>query len=379
MASNLRIFHRADRSVLGTWWWTLDWKLLAAFLLLISLGLIMVGTAGSAVASRINLPEHHFLFRHILYLIPALGLFFGLSFLSPRMIWRCGLILFALSLLGMLLVQLMGQEIKGARRWLNIAGFSIQPSEFAKVGFLVVSAWIFTQSRSGGQTFWRALCVPVALYIGLIALLLLQPDIGMSILTSAAFATQLFLAGIPAYAIALLAGMGVIFLFGAYLTFDHVQSRIDRFLGLEAVADTYQTDQALSAITKGGLWGVGPGHGEIKQNLPDAHADFIFAVAAEEMGLFFILLIMGIYGFILWRVWMSIQKQKEIFPVLAGGSLAALIIVQALIHMGSSLRILPAKGMTLPFLSYGGSSLLAMACAGGFLMALTRTGWRAKE
>ncbi len=262
-----------------------------------------------------------------------------------------------------------GTEIKGAQRWLSILGFSLQPSEFIKPAFIIVAAWVMALQKTKEGTPGNL--IAAGLYFLVIILLLLQPDLGMTFIVTCALAAQVFLAGFPFRLLIAFGAAGIAGLIAAYFSLDHVRSRIDRFID-PASGDTFQVDKSLEAFRSGGLLGTGPGQGTVKLSLPDAHADFIFSVAGEEFGLWFVLVIMLVFGFIILRGFNRLMDSDDIFTLLATGGLLTMFGLQALVHMGSSLHLLPAKGMTLPFISYGGSSLLSMGYAMGSVLALTR-------
>lgn len=366
---NTGMFSRADRSILGRWWWTVDRPILAAIFILMILGVMLVTTASPSVAHRIGVSEFHFVIRHIIFLIPAIGLLLGLSLLSPKMIWRIATIVLGCSILGLILVLFTGTEVKGAQRWISLFGFSIQPSEFMKPSFAVLSAWFLSRSRE--QPGFPGQWIATGLFGMIVLLLAMQPDIGMTVVTAAIFGAQICLAGFPLWIIACLLVMAAGGLFGAYFLFPHFQSRMDRFLD-PASGDNYQVGKSLEAFRQGGFGGAGPGQGEVKLSIPDAHADFIYSVAAEEMGMWFALVILGIYVFIIMRGLSRLMENDNLFAILATGGILTMFGLQSVIHMGSSVSILPAKGMTLPFISYGGSSLWAIAFAMGMLLALIR-------
>lgn len=359
--------------MLANWWWTVDRPLLVALIVLMIIGVFMVSAASPAVAQRLDLNSFHFTIRHIIFLIPAFFIMIGVSFLSPRNIWRVALCTFAGALLAMVLVLFTGAEIQGAKRWLSVFGFSLQPSEFAKPAFIIVTAWLISiqQEKSSGALRLKDYVLCGSLFGVLLCLLALQPDIGMAFVVTSVFGAQIFLAGMPLRWLTLFLGVLAVGIFFAYLTFDHVQSRFDRFFNPEQ-GDTYQIEKSLEAFRQGGLTGAGPGQGTVKLSLPDSHADFIFSVAGEELGFFFVLGIMGIYAFIVLRGFNKLMDSDHLFAILAVGGLLIQLALQAFIHMGSSLNILPTKGMTLPFISYGGSSLVSMAFAMGAVLALTR-------
>jgi len=360
---------RTDTSILGHWWWTVDRWSLGALALLLLFGALMIFAASSAVALRLDLGSYHFVQRQLMLLPLAIAVLVAASLADPRTIRRFAVVGFIAGITLLVLTLGFGSEIKGARRWLPVAGFSLQASEFIKPCFAVVAAWMFAEWRRNpafpGQ--W----ISVALYGLVVGLLLLQPDLGQTVVVTAVWFGQFFLAGLPAVLVASLVGLGVFGLIGAYFVFDHVQSRIDRFLD-PAAGDSYQVDRSLEAFANGGLMGTGPGEGEVKSFLPDAHADFVFAVAGEEFGALVCLALIALFGFLVLRGYLRLISETDLFVLLAGAGLLAQLGLQALVHMGSSLQLIPAKGMTLPFISYGGSSLLALSLGMGMMLALTR-------
>lgn len=365
----MRGLTKQDFAPLARWWWTLDRPFLGAVLALAALGLGLVMTASPAVANRIGVDHTHFIVRHMFFLVPALSLMFVFSFFSPQQVWRWATILGAVGVLGMLVTLVHGDEIKGATRWIHMFGFSIQPSEFVKPCFVIMAGWLLARQKTveGFPGFLMAL----GLYLFLCALLLSQPDFGMTFVMTMTFFAMIFLAGCPLRVIVSLAVLGFVGLVGIYFTLDHVSTRINSFLDPQS-GDSYQVDRSLEAFASGGLLGTGPGQGQIKMQIPDAHADFIFSVAAEEMGLIFLILLVALYGFIIIRGFIRLRAGNSVFAMLAGGGLLVMLGVQALIHMGSSTQLLPAKGMTLPLISYGGSSLVAIGMTFGMILALTR-------
>lgn len=363
------LFTRADQSVFGQWWWTVDRRLLAAFTALFICGMILVAAASPPVAERINLPQSHFIIRHLVFLFPAFILMVGVSFLSPRNVWRAASLVFTGSVLGVLLALLTGEEIKGAQRWLNMFGFSVQPSEFMKVSFAVVAAWFMARQKEDPGFPGNRIVIGLFAFAAL--LLLLQPDVGMTFILASIYGGLIFLAGLPLSLVLVLIVLAAASLPAAYFLFDHVRSRFDRFFD-PASGDSYQIDKAMEAFRSGGAFGTGPGQGTVKLQLPDAHSDFIFAVAGEEMGLLFVGILIMLFAFVMLRGFNRLMDCDDIFIVLATGGLLTMFGMQALVHMASSVHLIPTKGMTLPFISYGGSSLMAMALAMGFVLALTR-------
>ncbi len=360
---------RADTSTLGRWWWTVDrWTLLAVGTL-IGIGYVMMLAASPAVAERIGQSRDMFILKQVLFLALAAAIVVGVSLLSPRQIRRLALVGCAIALVLTAATMVIGVEIKGARRWIALPGLSLQPSEFLKPCFAVVAAWLISEGRRSR----RFPGMPIAICVfGLIVLLLKsQPDIGMLAVVTAVFFAQLYVAGLNLAFV----GVGIVGLcfaaVGAYTVFPHVQSRVQRFLHPDT-GDSYQVTTALEAFGNGGLLGRGPGEGRVKDVLPDAHADFVYAVAGEEFGLIVCVLIASLFAFIVLRGLLRLLKEQDLFVVLASTGLVTGFGLQAFVNMASTLHLIPTKGMTLPFVSYGGSSAMAVALGIGMLLALTR-------
>ena len=359
---------RTDTSVLGRWWWTVDRWLILALGALIFCGIILAMAASPAVASRIGVEPYHFVKRQLLLLPVAILMMFACSLLTPRQIVRVSVVGLAL-FIGLTAMTFFGAEIKGARRWVSLPGFQLQPSEFLKPLFAVVAAWLFAAQKVNGR--FPGFIAAIALYGVIVGLLIKQPDLGMAVVVSAVWFCQFFLAGLPLWLVGALGICGFAGLFGAYLWLPHVTSRINRFLD-PGSGDSYQVDRAMEAFINGGLFGRGPGEGIVKRSIPDAHADFIFAVAGEEFGLITCLLIVALFAFVVMRGFGKALQESNLFILLATTGLFVQFGLQAIINMGSSLHLMPTKGMTLPFISYGGSSLLALAVGMGMALALTR-------
>jgi cell division protein FtsW len=361
-------FSRNDTSLLARWWWTIDRWSLTSLGLLTLMGAILLIAASPAVAERIGLPSYHFVFRQFFYLIPSIFILITISLMSPTQIKQLALLIFSFAIIGLILTPIMGSEIKGAKRWIGFFGFTFQPSEFAKPAFAVLSAWLINKQLEG-QPFAGKL-FSFLLYLLIIGLLLLQPDIGMAVVISGIWVSQFFIAGLAYQWIALLGCMGIVAILLAYNFFPHATQRIDQFLDSQNLS--YQVEKSLEAFTRGGVFGRGPGEGRVKELLPDAHADFIYAVAGEEFGLLPCLFIIVLFAIILIRSTYRLFKQNNSFIILAAAGLLMQFVLQALINMGSTLHLIPTKGMTLPFISYGGSSLIALAINLGMMLALTR-------
>lgn len=365
----MSFFSRTNKSFLSRWWWTVDRGLLALIGTIIIFGIVLVMAASPPVAMRIGLDEYHFFIRHLVILVPSIVIMLSISLLDIRNIWRLAAVMLAGSLICLVYVLGFGMEIKGAQRWIHLPGFSLQPSEFAKPAFIVVIAWFVAKQKD--KPNYPGTKIAAVIYGVLASLLVLQPDMGMTFIVTSCFIAVVFMAGLPFRIIFLLLGFAVSAATAAYFTLSHVRSRVDRFLNPES-GDTFQIEKSLEAFKNGGIFGTGPGQGTVKLNIPDAHADFIFSVAGEELGLFFIIIIVALYGAVLLKGFNRIMDSENMFVILAVGGLLTMFGLQALIHMGSSLDLLPTKGMTLPFISYGGSSLLSMSVAFGMVLALTR-------
>ncbi len=360
---------RADRSNVAKWWWTIDLYFLGGFLGLMGLGVILSFAASPAVAERIGLQPYHFVERQAFFMIPAFIAMIAVSFLDDRQVRRLALAQLAFSVLAMIAVLFIGVEVKGSHRWLQVAGMTVQPSEFMKPAFVVICAWLFAERARHPEIPGNLMAT--ILFGIVMALLVAQPDLGQTMLVTATWGTMFFMAGMPWLWIILMLGVVASGAFGAYTFFPHVAARIDKFLTGEG--DTFQIDTGREAIIRGGWFGQGPGEGSVKRILPDSHTDYIFSVAAEEFGILFCLVIALLFGFIVMRGLRFALRERDEFTRLAVAGLVVSFGFQSIINIGVNLQLLPAKGMTLPFISYGGSSLVAMAISMGFVLALTRT------
>jgi len=360
---------RANKSQLAEWWWTVDRWTVLAILALISLGVVFTLAASPAVANRLSLDTFHFVYRQAVFLVPALLIMFGVSFCDARQVRRLAGLVFFGGLVLMLGTLLIGPEIKGATRWLSFGRFSLQPSEFVKPAFVILAAWMFAEGARTKRV--PGVAIALVLYAMFVTLLVLQPDFGQASLVTLVFGGLFFMVGISWIWIVGLGALGIGAGMAAYRMVPHVASRVDRFMD-PASGDTYQIDRAMEAVQAGGMFGMGPGEGSVKLILPDAHTDFVFAVATEEFGVLAGLIIIGLFAFIVIRTLVRALEETDLFVQLAVSGLTLLIGAQALINLSVNLNLMPAKGMTLPFISYGGSSLLALALATGMLLSLTR-------
>ncbi|MEZ5898219.1 MAG: putative peptidoglycan glycosyltransferase FtsW [Hyphomicrobiaceae bacterium] len=360
---------RTDTSRFAKWWFTVDHMLLSVFLALIAIGVVLSLAASPAVAMKKGLPTYFFVERHVAFAILSSIILIAVSFLSPAGIRRLALVLTGLALLAMGIVFLTGQEMNGARRWLSLFGYSFQPSELAKPGFIVLVSWLFSEAAVRKDV--PALPLAIALWGAFAGLLIMQPDVGQTILVSATAGTIYLLAGLPLIGALVMMALGGLGLWFAYLNFAHVRIRIDGFFHTLPF-ENYQGDRALQSFSEGGFFGRGPGEGTIKSVLPDAHTDYIFAVVAEEYGIIACLVLLGLFAFIVLRALSRAGSETEASTRLAIQGLAVVFGLQALINMAVNVGLLPPKGMTLPFISAGGSSMLALAVTAGMLLALTR-------
>src|SRR6201996_2456646 len=363
-------FARTDRSALGIWWWTIDRWLLAAVAGLIFLGVALSFASSPAAAARLGLDDpFHFATRQCVYAAIAAVLVLAASLMSPRGVRRIAFVVYIGSILVMMALPFVGHSAKGAQRWLQLGGFSLQPSEFVKPALIVLAAWMFAEGQKGEGV--PGVSIAFGLYGLAVALLLIQPDVGQTVLITLAFGAAFFMAGVPFRWILMLGGVATTGLLSTYFLFAHVAARVTKFLSPDK-ADTHQITRASEAIAAGGLFGRGPGEGVMKRHVPDQHTDFIYSTAAEEYGLIFSLFLIGLFGFVTIRGLYRALKLADPFEQVAGAGLFVLFGQQALINVALNLNLIPTKGMTLPFISYGGSSMIAMGLTLGLALALTR-------
>jgi cell division protein FtsW len=361
---------RAERTAFSNWAWTIDRWLLAAIGLLIVAGLVF-GMAGSPpVAERLHLSTFHFVNRQVAYLLPALAVMIGASFLSPRHVRRVALVIFVISLALVVATLFFGQEVKGARRWI----FGIQPSEFLKPAFVVVVAWAFSEGarRKDVPGNW----IGFLLFPLTILPLVLQPDFGQTMLISIVWGALFFMAGLHVIWVIGLGGAAVFAALLAYKFVPHVHARIEAFLEppppVAGVPTNFQSETALESFIAGSWFGKGPGEGTVKRILPDSHTDFIFAVIGEEFGVIVCIALASVFAFVVVRGLLLAAKNEDPFCRFATAGLVMLFGLQSCINMAVNVHLMPAKGMTLPFVSYGGSSLISLSLGMGFLLAVTR-------
>jgi cell division protein FtsW len=322
------------------------------------------------VAERLGLSPWHFILRHAMFDLLALPVLIGTSFLTHRQARLGALVVLVVSIVLLWLTLKLGVEVKGAKRWVSFAGNTIQPSEFVKPAYAVLAAWLFSESMQQKGVFPRT--IATLILFSIVGGLLLQPDIGQTALMLSTWAALLFLSGISWFLIIGLFGAGVGGLFGAYYAFPHFAKRIDAFLNPDGGGNTYQVDKALSSLLEGGWFGRGPGESMAKKVIPDAHADYVFSAAAGEFGILFCLCLVALIVFIVMRALSGAQRQQTLYARLAVATLAIQFGLQCAINLAVNLNLIPPKGMTLPFVSYGGTSTVAIAFGMGLMLALTR-------
>jgi cell division protein FtsW len=365
-------FVRRDASVLGRWWWTVDHWLLWAVLTLVVIGVVLSVSASPCVATKIGASRYFFVKRHLLTVPLALGAMVSVSLLSPSNIRKLAAIVLVIGLFAMVCVLLWGHEIKGSKRWISLFGISLQPSEFVKSSLLVVVAWLLWERQM--DPHFQGIKLAGGLILIAAALNICQPDIGMAFVTVASSTVQIFIAGMPlAWTIASVL-CATVCLTVSYMFIPHVTQRIDSFFKPELgdMDQLYQVRQSLEAFHHGGWLGCGPGEGIVKRLVPDAHSDFVFSVAGEEYGIFLCFFIVCLFGFIVIRSLLSVIATQDIFAMFAVTGLSVQLGLQAFVNMSTAIKLVPTKGMTLPFISYGGSSMIAVGIAMGIILALTR-------
>lgn len=365
------MFSREKKTPFAEWWWTVDRGLLVALLLLMACGVVLSFAASPSVAERLHLPWYFFIVRQCGFALPSIAVLVGASLLTARQVRIGALVTLVIMIVALWATLKYGAEVKGAKRWISFAGQSIQPSEFVKPAYAVIAAWLFSERMIRPDVPGRI--IATLLLLPIVGALVLQPDVGQSALMLATWAALLFLSGISWFVIFTMLGGAVGLGYGAYLLFPHVSKRIDSFLSPEGGGNTYQVDKALRSLLEGGWFGRGPGESIAKKFIPDAHADYVFSAAAGEFGLLFCLVLVGLIGFIVVRALIGAQKQASLFNRLAASTIAIQFGLQSAINLCVNLNLIPPKGMTLPFVSYGGTSMIAIAFGMGLMLAMTRT------
>ncbi|MCS6627204.1 putative lipid II flippase FtsW [Roseibacterium beibuensis] len=364
-------FSRNDQSPIAKWFWTVDRGLLAAALTLMALGVALSFASSPAAinADQSITDPFHYSWRMLVWASGGVSAMLITSLLSPRGVRRIAVLALLGAIVTMMALPFIGDEVKGAARWINLGPFSLQPSEFAKPGLIVFAAWMFAEAQKGQGV--PGVSIAFGFWALTVGLLLIQPDIGQTLLVTTTFMAVFFMAGVPLKWVAVLAAAGMAGLVSLYFAFGHMRDRLSRFLSPEST-DTHQIDRASEAIRAGGLVGRGVGEGVMKRHVPDLHTDFIYSVGAEEFGLILSLMMIGLYAFVVVRGMKRAMKLNDAYEQTAAAGLFMLIGLQACINIAVNLNLIPTKGMTLPFISYGGSSMLAMGLTMGLALALTR-------
>jgi cell division protein FtsW len=363
-------FPRSDRSPLGVWWWTVDRWMLGVVALLIAIGVVISFSASPAAATRMNIGDpFHFAVRQCLFAAGAAVMVVAVSMLDVKGVRRASFFIWLAAIAVMVALPLVGHNAKGATRWVEFGGFSLQPSEFMKPALIVLVSWMFAEGQKGQGV--PGVSIAFVLYLIPVALLLMQPDVGQTVLITVAFGAAFWMAGVPISWVMGLGAVAVAGLSSTYFLLPHVHARVDKFLSPDK-ADTHQVDAAAVAQAAGRLFGRGPGEGVMKRHVPDLHTDFAYSVGAEEFGLVFSLLLIALFAFVVIRGLYRAMKLSDPFEQVAASGLFVMVGVQALINVAVNLNLIPTKGMTLPFISYGGSSMLAMGLTLGMALALTR-------
>ena len=370
IASPAHAFARTDRTAIGVWWWTVDRWLVGVIGVLIALGVMMSFAASPAAAARMNVGDpFHFAIRQCVFAAAATVILVGVSMLEIRTIRRASFFIYLGAVGIMIALPFIGHNAKGATRWLELGGFTLQPSEFLKPAFIVLVAWMFAEGQKGRGV--PGVSIAFCLFLLSISLLLIQPDLGQTILITATFGAAFWMAGVPLSWVMVLGAAAAAGLSSTYYLMPHVATRVDKFFSPDR-ADTHQIDRASEAIAAGGLFGRGPGEGVMKRHVPDLHTDFIYSVGAEEYGVIFSLLLIALFAFVVIRGLYKAMKLSDPFEQVAAAGLFVLVGLQAFINVAVNLNLIPTKGMTLPFISYGGSSMLATGLTLGMALAFTR-------
>jgi cell division protein FtsW len=363
-------FARSDRSVIGVWWWTVDRWMLGVVALLIAIGVVIAFAASPAAAARMNIGDpFHFAVRQCVFAAISVIILVVVSMFDVRSVRRSSVLIWLAAVAIMVALPFLGHNAKGATRWVELGGFSLQPSEFMKPALIVLIAWMFSEGQKGEGV--PGVSIAFILYAIPVALLLMQPDVGQTALITVTFGAAFWMAGVPLSWVMMLGGMAIAGLGSTYFLFPHVAARVDKFISPDK-ADTHQVDAAKVAQAAGGFFGRGPGEGVLKRSIPDAHTDFALSVGAEEFGLIFLLLVIALFTFVVIRGLYRAMKLNDPFEQVAAAGLFVLVGLQAFINIAVNLDMIPTKGMTLPFISYGGSSMLAMGLTLGMALALTR-------
>lgn len=361
------MFKRASSNKLDRWFFTVNKPILITVIVLLIIGVILSLSASPYVAIRVGYDPLHFFYHHIFYSLLSVIVLIAVSFLDREQLKSVVTVIFIINIIAIIIMFIIHIQVKGAERWIRIGGMSIQPSEFVKVCFPMVLASVFEQVSKKNKIF--AYSSITCIYGVTTGLIIMQPDLGMAILISCVFVSLLFILEVRLVWLLMFGILGVIGLVAAYLLFSHVHYRIDSFFKDDK---PYQVMKALEALQNGGFFGLGAGEGYFKQYLPDAHTDFIFVVAIEEYGLVFAIILVMLFLYVLLTIFNLLKRVKDYFSYISIIGLTITLMIQLFIHIGSNINLIPTKGMTLPFISYGGTSLIANALLIGSLLVLTK-------
>lgn len=350
------------------WWLSLDRWIVFSIILLMIIGIFLILSSSSIYANRLDISENYLIKRHLFILPLCICIMIVLTNLSVEKIVIFSFITFSVSLVLSTIPNFLFNEIKGASRWINLYGFSIQPSEFLKPTFVIVTATLLTRFQKKKD---NSLKINIFLLSLIGSVLFFQPDFGMFLLILLTWFSQLILFGVSKKTIFFLLLLSLMIIILAYVALDHVRFRIDNYFQ-PTTGDNYQVHKSIDSFTNGGFFGKGLGAGEVSHNLPDVYSDFILSLAAEELGLISVLIVVILYTFIFYRSIYHSTRKNDIFRFLSISGLAIIFILQTMINIFSTLNLIPTKGMTLPFLSYGGSSLISCAILIGFILSLSK-------
>jgi cell division protein FtsW len=363
-----RFFNRNSLNSISKWWLDIDKVNFLLIIGIIIFGLIITATASPAIAQKIDVNKFFFVKKQLTFAILAFFILIFISFFQHEYIKILALFGIFSAILMLIAVLFVGFEIKGARRWLSFSGFVVQPSEFAKTFFVIANAYVLQKFHE--NNFALRYGISAALFFVVAGLLILQPDFGMTMTLAILWASQLFIYGLPMILVVICAVFAIIGAIAAYLFLPHVEDRINRFLDLDS--KNYQVERSLDAFVNGGFLGTGQGNGVVKQYIPDAHTDFVFAVIGEEFGILTCALLLLVFAYFITRIVKRALDEENMFVYLSLFGLMMQFTMQVIINIGVSLRLFPTKGMTLPFISYGGSSMISMAICFGLILAFTK-------
>lgn len=363
-----QFFNRDSLSFTNRWWLNIDKINFMILIGILVFGLMMIASASPAIAQKIDVEKFFFVKKQLIFAGVAIFILIAISFLDQEHIKLLAIVGLVSAVIMLVMVLFFGTEVKGSRRWFAIFGFTMQPSEFVKTFFVIFHAYIL--QKFSGDNFFKKYGISTTLYLMIAMLLILQPDFGMTITLTVLWATQLFIFGLPMILIGIFSIFAIIGAIGAYIAFPHVEDRINRFL--DADKKNYQVERSLDAFVNGGFLGVGQGNGMVKKFIPDAHTDFIFAVISEEYGILTCILLIMVFAYLVTRIVKRALDEENTFVYLSLFGLTIQFVMQTIINIGVNLKLLPTKGMTLPFISYGGSSMISMAICFGLILSFTK-------